>query len=416
GTYNFIGATDPHLELALANPAELTEEEREIIEEEFFWINPYPLDDDGDDPYFSKRYAALNEVRKTRSLTEEEIRDLTALFFLWGVSPRLHERYGIEHLRGQDHYSREDVIEIIRAQRKICADLIDMYRWADQNGSEIITSPYYHPILPLLTSDGWEEVTKTSWEEDAYLQLRMAVERYKEIFGHEPAGLWPPEQAVSQDVLEPIERAGFDWFVTDEGILEKTTGESASFTSKTEVYRVEGTTKNLNVIFRDSEISDRISFSYGNKPTEAALDDLMGELRAVKNKLENPGDHLLTLALDGENWMFMAEYPNNGRNFLEGFYDRLEGANWIKTVTPANFFKANPGKTNTLETLATGSWLGDLATWRGEPEEDAAWRRIIEARRIEDKSSSGKEKSKSILAAQGSDWFWWYVRDGPGLR
>ncbi|MBS3813309.1 hypothetical protein KGY64_05745, partial [Candidatus Bipolaricaulota bacterium] len=52
GTYNFIGATDPHLELALANPAELTEEERETIEEEFFWINPYPLDDDGDDPYF----------------------------------------------------------------------------------------------------------------------------------------------------------------------------------------------------------------------------------------------------------------------------------------------------------------------------------------------------------------------------
>lgn len=411
GPYKYIGASDPHLTLALTPPKELTQEERKQIEEEFFWLNPYPLDDDNDDPYYSARYAELRELSGKRDLTNQEITDLTGLFFLWQISPRLHEKYDLLDLRGRRHYTRGDVIKLIEAQRKICREVLSLYKTAEKEGSEIITSPYYHPILPLLMNEGWNEVEKRSWETDTSLQLDLAVEKYKEIFDHHPAGLWPPEQAVSQNVIAPVVESGFNWLVTDETVLNKTTGETVDIYGRTLPYKIKSQQGTINVIFRDSDLSDKIGFSYGNKPTTDTVSDFIEKLKEIKNKLANPQSHLLTVALDGENWMFMAEYPNNGRSFLDKLYDRLEEAQWVNTVTPSDFLAELDHEPKTLGNLATGSWNGDLSTWRGEPEEDKAWRRLIEARKTELTRESGPDRSSSVLAGEGSDWFWWYGTD-----
>ncbi|MCF7889787.1 hypothetical protein K9M78_01050 [Candidatus Bipolaricaulota bacterium] len=179
----------------------------------------------------------------------------------------------------------------------------------------------------------------------------------------------------------------------------------------TKPYRVSSQKGEAYVFFRYSELSDNISFSYGNKSTSYAVDDFIEELKEIKENLANPREKLVTIAVDGENWMFMAGYPNNGRSFLEELYRELEKTEWVKTTTPGKFIESQKGETTEIDKLATGSWAGDLSTWRGEPEEDRAWRRLIEARQAIQEEPPGSPARNAILAAEGSDWFWWYGTD-----
>ncbi len=411
GIYKYIGATDTHLKLVLKPASELTRAEKDKIREEFFWLNGYMLDDDVDDPYYSARYAELKEIAAERQLTEQEITDLSALFFLWQITPSLHEKYELKDLRGKKHFNRDDIIEVVRAQKKISADLLAQYRETRKGGSEIITSPYYHPILPLLMSDGWNGVEKAVWRKDTMTQLETAKDLYKDVFGKTPSGLWPPEQAVSQNMVDPVVESGFDWFVSDEGVLADSIGRTPGVKELTEPYKVTGKSGSAYLFFRQSDLSNKISFSYGNKSTSWAVNDFMNELKRIRSELENPEDRLLTVAMDGENWMFMAGYPNNGRSFLKELYRRLSEASWVKTTTPGAFIATRQESATEIEELATGSWAGDLSTWKGEPEENRAWNWLVEAKRKVEEDSVDPEAKEAVYAAEGSDWFWWYGTD-----
>lgn len=59
-----------------------------------------------------------------------------------------------------------------------------------------------------------------------------------------------------------------------------------------------------------------------------------------------------------------------------------------------------------------------MSTWSGEEEESLAWERLIAARKLvkevekDDPGNPGlKDAWKSVYAAEGSDWFWWYGLD-----
>lgn len=411
GLYNYIGAVDPHLRLAFTPVSKLTKAERHRITQEFFWLNQYMLDDDGDDPYYSPRYADLQQIANQRALTDQELTDLKALFFLWQISPILQEQYGLTDLRGKVHYSQQAIRRLINVQRKICSKVLAQYKQALRNGSEIMTSPYYHPILPLLMSDGWEGVNKERWVEDTMAQLENAQSQYKRIFDHKPAGLWPPEQAVSEQIIAPVGRAGFKWTISDQGVLADSLGHSPSINELTQPYIVKNSGQQLYMFFRHSTLSDNISLSYGNKSTTYAVNDFMSELKKIKNRINDPSQQLLTVAMDGENWMFMAGYPNNGRSFLRELYARIQQADWVHTVTPNQFIQHYNSEPTALPKLATGSWAGDLSTWRGESEETQAWRRLIDARNRVVSKEAGPTAWKAIYSAEGSDWFWWYGSD-----
>ena len=166
----------------------------------------------------------------------------------------------------------------------------------------------------------------------------------------------------------------------------------------------------MTIFFRETGISDKISFAYGNKATDWAVGDFLGELEAIWNALEDPSGHVLTLAMDGENWMFMAGYPNNGRTFLRALYAALAQTEWVRVVTPAKLI-AEGIPTTELATLPTGSWAGDLSTWSGEADEEEAWDRLAAARRTVAAVGDPSDALEAIYAAEGSDWFWWYGTD-----
>jgi len=399
GLYQYIGAVDNHLKWVwkLANdPSSLAPEERAALQEQCFWINGYMFDDDADDPYYDSRYATLNVFKNNRALTDQELLDAAGLFLLWQISPELHEELGLVDLRGKAGFTKEDIVRLIHAQHAVIARVVDAYRSVQQLGSELITSPFYHPILLLLAERGWDE--------DVLGQIERAQAQHVALFGAPAVGVWPPEQAVSERAVELLARAGFSWTVTDAGILAQTLGHTPSLEEITTPYSLSG----ITVLFRHAGLSNKIGFSYGNKATEVAVADFMGELRRYWEALPDPGEHLLVVALDGENWMFMAGYPDNGRGFLRALYEALSQADWVRTVTPAEFLVEHPDVAQSLRTIATGSWGGDLATWVGEAEEDEAWARLETAREA---VFAATAPQTALYAAEGSDWFWWYGTD-----
>ncbi|MEC7508735.1 MAG: glucodextranase DOMON-like domain-containing protein, partial [Candidatus Thermoplasmatota archaeon] len=135
---------------------------------------------------------------------------------------------------------------------------------------------------------------------------------------------------------------------------------------------------------------------------------------------EDPSDHLLTVALDGENWMFMSEFQHqdNARPFMAEWYSRLADHPTIVTTTPSEFLTKGTDLPE-IQTIGTGSWIdGTLRTWAGEEEESLAWQRLVEARQalVEFEATNPNDPGlsaawESLYIAEGSDWYWWYGLD-----
>ncbi|MCX6101137.1 MAG: hypothetical protein NTV92_06920 [Candidatus Bipolaricaulota bacterium] len=400
GLFDIVGAIDNHLRWVWAmahDPASLSAEDRARLQDQDFWINSYMLTDTAADPYYDARYAELNALHTARALSDQELLDASALFLLWQISPELHEELGLIQYRSHSGFQWDDIAAILTAQMTVIRRVVDAYRTIAGLGNELFTSPFYHPILPILASRGWDA--------DILGQVEQAQTQHAALFGQRALGVWSPEQAVSDASLALLAQAGFDWTSTDEGLLAQALGHTPTAAELTSVYDCHG----IDVLFRETDLSNKISFAYGNKDTAAAVADFLSELRKIYDAIDDPSQHVLTVALDGENWMFMAGYPNNGRDFLRALYAALEGTDWVRTVTPS---EALPDIAHVpLSAIPTGSWAGDLATWSGEPEEDQAWEELAAARAVVAARGDPKPALDAIYAAEGSDWFWWYGTD-----
>ncbi|HIH84681.1 MAG TPA: hypothetical protein HA345_04655, partial [Candidatus Thalassarchaeaceae archaeon] len=258
--------------------------------------------------------------------------------------------------------------------------------------------PYYHPIMPLLMMDGWTfedgiRVNKDAWPDDVRAHLTNGMNLFEAELGFRPTGMWPSEEAVSPPMVQPVTDVGIQWMVTDEEILAKSTisgGGSIDVDDAAQLatpWMVEGDSGGeIAVIFRDRVISDRVAFQYGSMTPEAAVSDFLSYLDGIRSDLlaagEDPSEHLLTVAMDGENWMFMSEFQHtdNARPFIHEWYSRLESHPTVVTTTPSAFLEKNLTLPQ-IETIGTGSWIdGTLSTWAGEADESLAWQRLVEAR------------------------------------
>ncbi|MGB2926828.1 MAG: glycoside hydrolase, partial [Limnothrix sp.] len=244
-------------------------------------------------------------------------------------------------------------------------------------------------------------------------------------------GLWPSEQSVSPEVLDPIAAAGFKWICSDEAVL----GWSLQhFFHRDEVgnvyepemmyqpYRLETPSGDLSIVFRDHRLSDLVGFTYSGMEAEAAASDLVGHLEAIARKLRNNQEggetslqkpHLVTIALDGENcWEF---YERDGIPFLTSLYEKLSANRQLELVTVSEFIEQfPPTKTIPREKLHSGSWVdGSFTTWIGDPAKNRAWDLLYKARKTleahpEATEETNPEAWESLFAAEGSDWFWWF--------
>ena len=258
---------------------------------------------------------------------------------------------------------------------------------------DVSASAYAHPILPLLIDSGHAARNLGPFDdpgfrrpEDAADQLREGRRIIEAWVGHEVRGLWPSEGSVSPEAVEAFAAAGFRWFATDSGVLERSTR-----TGRGPVWRVGP----MVGLFRDHGLSDRIGFVYADWDAAAAVDDLERRLDGKR----------VVLALDGENpW---ESYADAGAAFLRQLCSKVH----LQTCSAL----AAQRPTGTVTTLHTGSWIhADFRIWIGSEADRVAWRLLRRTRdEVEAAGPLPEAARRALWRAEASDWFWWY---GPEFQ
>ena len=371
--------------------------------------------------------------------TEGEMRDLQVLFNLaWMGSMARNTQPVVQNLLNKGHdFTEIEKRVLLDAQEKLISQVLPRWRALAARGQiELCTTPYYHPILPLLidTDSARESMPGASLPPriqrpaDARQQIERAIEGHRRHFGTPPSGLWPSEGAVSQETAEMIANSRVSWIASDEMVLrrsETNNGERPSENAHYQPWRVVSDDHEVAVFFRDRILSDLVAFSYSSNPPSEAVADLMTRLARIGGmSLEardgGPSDGaLVTIVLDGENpW---EQYLDSGRPFLEALYRALstplhDGV-VIETTTPSQWLSKECSY-QTISRLHGGSWVdGSLRVWIGHPETNQAWSLIGSAGQVldtlgQDLAPENREEALDhLFVAQGSDWSWWYGDD-----
>jgi alpha-amylase/alpha-mannosidase (GH57 family) len=404
-------ASDPFFECATIPAESLTEAQRTFVLRYFFQANVdkiirrYP------------RYLELYERRRD-PMSVQDLRDLQMLSQIaWFDEDVLAKDEELQDLirRGRN-YSVRDQDLMTRKQREALSAVLPVYRdFAVRGQIEISTTPFYHPILPLLCDSDIAAVArpgitlpqKFQYPQDALVQLERARAYTRDILGVTPVGLWPSEGSVSDEALAMAAGCGFTWAASDNGVLSRTLGKPAGCEETYQAYTWQQNGREMRMLFRDHYLSDLIGFEYSRMGAEEAAEHFLTKIR------ENTGGHdvLVPIILDGENaWEW---YEANGRPFLRALYQRISDDPGLQASTVSEALARYD--TRPLDHVAPGSWINaNFDIWIGAEEDNQAWNLLLDARRTYEKYAADTMEVARLLAyeelliAEGSDWCWWY--------
>lgn len=431
--YGENGFHDLHSRLTVQNTADLTDADKEFILNNFFDANYQNmiLPSSEYNRLFQKRQNDTSD--DVNKFSNQEYSDLMALFNLAYFNKQYEAEFPeLKRLfKKKKNFTQNDRVKIIEIQREIIRKIIPTYKkFLDEGRIEITTSPYYHPILPLmldistLSEDFKGKNLNFKMEEDARLQIKLALDKIEETFGRRPRGMWPSEHCISPKELDLFKEYGVEWVISDEGILSNSINfdfvrdfkgylEDPYHLLKTYTYKTDNS--NINLIFRDSVIPNLINFEYHNHDSQAAAKDLYDRIKVIQDKLISSPDenHILTIAMDGENcW---ENYNENGEIFLESLYSLIEKDESLETVLLSDYINVKD-RPKTLSKISSGSWLNrNFKLWVDEPVKNSAWEYLKRAHDdfLEYKTENPDDVNifpaqKELLIAEGSDWFWWF--------
>jgi len=337
------------------------------------------------------------------------------------------------------NYTEEDKQQLRAKQLELMALVLPEYRRAAERGQvELSTTPFYHPILPLLCDTDVARISSPHiplpqppfrYPEDAREQLARARQYHERVFGTPPVGLWPSEGSVSDEALTIAAELGFQWFATDEGVLGRTlslgfardaSGLPANAERLYAPLRLRLGPHEITGFFRDHYLSDLIGFVYSRMPAAVSAEDLHRRIRSIGERVSASRPATVAIFLDGENaW---EHYPGNGRDFLRNFYHRIEADPDIRALTLSEA-AAEAGDIPAVDHIFPASWINaNFDIWIGDAEDVRAWELLRDARsfyaQAEKRHAAGRTGAptreqlaaayESILAAEGSDWCWWY--------
>jgi len=470
------GKTDPWVDIALTPTLSLTDEQKSYLYRNTwnaFGISEVMLDRFPEYKALKEKLEAHQE-RPADLFNEQGLRDLKFWFYLAYFDPDfLHGGVQLpdgsicdlsEYLQERDgkfyrtkRITEKDCNRIVAEAYKVSANIVPIHKellyssQTHQGQIELITTPFYHPILPLIyDSDLARECqpadslpSRFSFPEDADAQVAKAVRMFAKLFGTAPRGMWPGEGSVAQPVLGTFRNHGIDWIASDVKILKKSTPPGQRNTT-VYAFPAESTTNNekkISIVFRNTELSDRIGFTYQNLEGEEAAEDFVQSVLRFA-PMDNEEDVLITVILDGENAWEWYRKTIDGKDLLHALYRKLSKlfvSRQIITTTMSEYIDGNTArgikphrveKQQQMNRLFPGSWInGNFDTWIGEAEENKAWEYLLRTREdlqrsgvvqpspySDEPSGSTREWNawkawEEMYAAEGSDWFWWYGND-----
>jgi len=417
-------ASDPFLDCAVMPAEDLTESQRVFMRRYFFQANLERV------IYRYPRYRELYESRDR--FTVGDFRDLQVLSQLAWFDEDLLGRDSelMELVRKGRDYSLQDQAVMVRKQRESLQRVLPVYRDAAARGQiEISTTPFYHPILPLICDSDIAAVSRPGivlprrfcHPEDAREQLTRARNYMRDKLGVAPVGLWPSEGSISDQALGLAVDCGFKWAASDNGVLARTLGANAGPEQTYRNYlwhdslheRGHEPGREIQLLFRDHFLSDLIGFQYQHMPAEDAAEHFLTQIRGnIANDTQGCGA-LVPIILDGENaWEW---YQANGRPFLRALYRRISDDPNFEALTISEALARFEPKR--IAGVVPGSWINaNFDVWIGAEEDNLAWGFLLDARRAYDEARDRPEISndmrrlayEELLIAEGSDWCWWY--------
>jgi len=437
------GGSDKHLDISRLPADGLSEDDTKYLLDHFFMANewtmirPFP------------RYSELHQKRGAGRDTVEQalprfkaqdLRDLQVWNNLTWIHDLVFEQDAeLRAFRDKGrNYTEDEKNWLLDRQREIVADVIPLHKKLSDGGQlEITTTPFYHPILPLL----WDKKSARegmpgcplpkytqSYADDVVRHLKRAIEYHTQLFGTPPKGMWPSEGSVSQEILGAIANVGIQWIATDEEILTHSTDgfvhrDGNGLVNRPEMlyrpWRVEHEGKALQILFRDHGLSDLIGFHYQRNDPNWAAGDLLGKVKEIGRVVSSQNNQpaIVPIVLDGENcWEY---YPDGGVAFLRNLYRSAVQDRDINTDRVSDYLSAHP-PAHKISKLFAGSWINhDFYIWIGHQDDRDAWDLVHVTREFllkAEKSSRFTEEDirrawDELMIAQGSDWFWWYGDD-----
>ncbi len=360
-------------------------------------------------------------------LNETQFEDAKVLWFLYDISTSLVEGlFGpswtnstIWAMHNMTSFNQADLVKILQYSKWLTGQVIPAFRSdmlgnvSGSNNAELFTSPFYHPLVPLLLTTNISgpqgTIYKSSYFSDLMAQINVSFGQFKSLFGQYPTGLYSPEAAVSYPMIQAVNESGATWFQSSQsalgrsGVSVSAYGDSGANASSMEnlyqPYQAVGPNNTTAyMFFRDGYLSDQWGFNYGSEPTWTAVDNFINYLKGVYNTIpvSYHKQTVVTVLLDGENWMFMAPFVNDAIPFLMDLYKALEqNSTYIHTVTPSQYLSyaaQNHISIPKLDNLSTGSWNAGsntplpyqnntyLTQWSGSSIQDFYWQALQNVR------------------------------------
>lgn len=435
------GATDNHLDISRKPADGLSRDDACYLLDNFFMafcdtmIRPHAR---YWELYQQRAFGMEGAEQALVRFRDRDIRDLQVWSNLAWFHPLLFEKDAelAEFKAKGRRYSEEEKNWLLDKQRDLLAQIIPMHRkLADRGQVELTTTPFYHPILPLLFDkrlareampDVSLPVYQGGYPEDAEVHVRRAVEAHKQHFGERPKGIWPSEGSVCQQMIPMLASQGIQWIATDEEILTCSTHgkvgrDNRGYVRHPELlyrpWKLSEGGHELAIVFRDHALSDQVGFHYQRSPGSVAAGDFLGKIHAIGHACRHNPATIVPVILDGENcWEY---FPDGGVSFLRSLYQNAARDPGIRPVSIGEFLREHP-PADTLHRVFSGSWIShNFAIWIGHEEDNRGWDCLHDTRRfLVQETNSGRHGPTALeraweemYIAEGSDWFWWYGDD-----
>lgn len=332
-------------------------------------------------------------------------------------------------------FTLEDRQALLNVIAETLSGLIPRYKaLVETQQIEVSTTPYYHPILPLLldfdsTYDAMPDAPLPQnkrypgGQSRAVSHIQSASQFHTDVFESKPRGMWPAEGGVSHAALSLMAEYGVEWAATGQGVLANSLRQSDLSTDDPldylyQPYRVTNGAQDILCFFRDDALSDKIGFEYAKMHSSDAVQDFVQSLVNIQQANTSEQSKIVSVILDGENaWEY---YPYNGYYFLSELYTALTQHPDIEMTTFSDMvdhLKAQAIQSPILPQVAAGSWVyGTFSTWIGSEDKNAAWDLLCDAKKVFDRVMSNSQFNASerdacerqLAICEGSDWFWWF--------
>ena len=259
------------------------------------------------------------------------------------------------------HYTEDEKHWLLDKQRDLLGQIIPLHRkLADRGQVELTTTPFYHPILPLLLRQAARprgdarrrpaRATATATPRTPRSTSAAPSSSHREHFGERPAGHvaerglgLPGDDPAAGPARHPVDRhrRGDPRLLDATARSAATAGAtSATPSCSTAPGRSREAGHELAIVFRDHSMSDQVGFHYQRSPGPVAAADFLGKLHAIGDACRQNPATLVPVILDGENcWEY---YPDGGVSFLRSLYQGAVRDPRVRPVTVGEFLREHP--------------------------------------------------------------------------